>query len=194
MNVLRALRVVDGCAHTPLFNHLLDLVPIEAPLSELSLHSSFASTHFLQPHWFLVLQNLTTLIINGRGINEPFELLPAFTRLHTFGANRLPIPWYELDTNLPLLCTLRKLEIRASSVQWMAGREFPYLEDCAILLPHHWEAVQQYEVQLPSCNKLIYHGYPMTTAEHFRVPKVKTMELKSHDCKKQRVYQQLHHL
>ena len=194
MNVLRALHVVDGCARTPLFTHLLDLVPIEAPLSELSLHSSFASTHFLQPHWFPVLQNLTALIINGRGIDEPFELLPAFTRLNTFEADRLPIPWYELDASLPLICTLQKLEIRASSVQWMAGREFPYLKDCAILLPRHWEAVQQYEVQLPSCDKLIYHGYPMTTAEYFRVPKVKAMELKSHDCKEQRVCQQLHHL
>ena len=49
MNVPRGLHVVDGCAHSPLFTHLLDLVPIEAPLSELSLRSSFASTHFL-PH------------------------------------------------------------------------------------------------------------------------------------------------
>jgi len=194
MGVLRSLHVVAECVHSPSFTHLLDLVPTEAPLSELRLHSSFASVYFFQSKWFPVLRDLTVLIVNGRDINEPFEFLPSFTRLHTFEADRLPLPWYDSDTNLPLLCTLQKLQLRASSVQWMAGRQFPCLEECAILLPRDWEAVQQREVQLPSCKKLIYHGYPMTTVRYFRVPKVKAMELKSHDCKKQRVYQQLHNL
>jgi len=191
MSVLRALHVVAGCVYSPSFMHLLELVPTEAPLSELGLHLSFATTHFLQPHWFPVLQNLTVLIVNGRDIHEPFGLLPALTRLHTFEADRLPLPWYELNANLPLLCTLHRLQIRASSVQWMAGREFPCLEDCAILLPHHWGAVQEHEVQLPSCSKFTYHGYPMTTVQYFRVPQMRAMELKSHDCNKQRVYQQI---
>ena len=194
MNVLRALHVVAGCVQSTSFTHLLDLVPTEAPLSELRLHPSFATTHFLQPHWFPVLQDLTVLIVNGRDIHEPFELLPALTRLHTFEADRLPLPWYELSANLPLLCTLRRLQIRASSVQWMAGREFPCLEDCAILLPHHWGAVQQHEVKLPSCSRFSYHGYPMTTVQSFHVPRMRAMELKSHDCNKQRVYQQIRHL
>jgi len=194
MNVLRALHVVAGCVHSPSFTHLLDLVPTEAPLSELRLHPSFATTHFLQPHWFPVLQNLTVLIVNGRDIYEPFGLLPALTRLHTFEADRLPLPWYELSANLPLLCTLHKLKLRASSVQWMAGREFPSLEDCAILLPRHWVAVQLHEVQLPSCSKFAYHGYPMTTFQYFHVPQIRAMELRSHDCKKQRVYQQMRYL
>jgi len=194
MNVLRTLHVVAGFVNSPSFTNLLDLVPTEAPLSELRLHPPFATTHFLQPHWFPVLQNLTVLIVNGRDIYEPFELLPALTRLHTFEADRLPLPWYGLSADLPLLCTLHKLKLRASSVQWMAGREFPCLEDCAILLPHHWVAVQLHEVQLPFCSKFTYHGYPMTTVQYFHVPQMRAMELKSHDCKKQRVYQQMRHL
>jgi hypothetical protein len=194
MNVLKVLHVAAGCVHSPSFAHLLNLVPIEAPLSELRLHTSFASAYFLQPHWFPVLKNLSVLIINGRDIHEPFELLPAFTQLHTFEADHLPLPLYELNTNLPLICTLRKLRLRASSVQWMAGRQFPCLEECAILLPRYWEAVQQHEVELPSCRKLAYHGYPMTTVQYFHAPQMRAMDLRSHDCKKQRVYQQLHHL
>ena len=194
MNVLKTLHVGAGCAHSPSFTHMPDLVPTEAPLSVLRLLPSFAGTHFLQPHWLPVLQNLTVLIVNGKDIHEPFELLPAFTHLQTFEADHLPLPLYELDTNLPLLCTLRKLQLRASSVQWMAGRDFPYLEECAIRLPRHWEAVQQHKVQLPSCRKLTYHGYPMTTVQYFCVPQMRTMELRSHDCKEQRVYQQLRHL
>jgi hypothetical protein len=141
-----------------------------------------------------VLKNLSVLIVNGRDIHEPFELLPAFTQLHTFEADHLPLPLYELNTNLPLICTLRKLRLRASSVQWMAGRQFVCLEECAILLPRYWEAVQQHEVELPSCRKLAYHGIPMTTVQHFHAPQMRAMDLRSHDCKKNRVYRQLHHL
>ena len=194
MNVLKVLHVAAGCVHSPSFAHLLNLVPTEAPLSELRLHSSFSSTPFLQPHWFPVLKNLTVLIVSGRDIHEPFALLPDFTQLQAFEADRLRFPFYEPNTNMPLLCTLRKLQLRASSVQWMAGRQFPRLEECAILLPRHWEAIQQHEVQLPSCKKLSYHGHPMTTAQYFHAPKMRAMELKCHDCNERRVYQHLRHL
>ena len=89
MSVLKTLQVVAACVRSPSFTHILDLIPTEAPLSELRLYSSFATAHFLQPHWFPVLQNLTVLIVNGKDIHEQFELLPTFTsfrysRLITF--------------------------------------------------------------------------------------------------------------
>jgi hypothetical protein len=49
MKVLKVLHVATGCVHSPLLAHLLELVPTEAPLSELGLSPSFASAHFLQP-------------------------------------------------------------------------------------------------------------------------------------------------
>jgi hypothetical protein len=192
--VLKVLHVAVGCVNSPSFAHLLNLVPTDAPLSELRLHPSFATAHFLQPHWLPSLQNLTVLILNGRDIHDPFDLLPAFTRLHTFEADHLAFPWYGPDTNLPLLGTLQKLQLRASSVQWMAGREFSCLEECVILLPRDCDAVQLHEVQLPTCKTLTYHGYPMTTVQYFHLPEMKVMELRSHDCETRRVYQQLHQL
>jgi len=194
LNVLKVLHVEAGCMNSPSFAHLLNLVPTEAPLCEMRLHSSFVSTHFLQPHWFPVLQNLTVLIVNGRDMNEPFELLPTFTQLQIFEADRLLLPFYEPNTNLPLLDTLRKLQLRACSVQWIAGRQLPYLEECSILLPRHWEVVQQHEVQLPSCKKLAYHGHPMTIAQCLDIPEIREMDLRSHDYNEQRVYQHLRHL
>jgi len=194
MKVLKMLHVKYGCMHSPSFAHLLNLVPTEAPLCEMRLHPPFVTTHFLQPHWFPVLQNLIVLIVNGRDMNEPFELLPTFTQLQTFEADHLNIPFYEPNTNLPLICTLRKLQLRACSIQWMAGRQFPCLEECAILLPRHWEVIQQHAVQLPSCNKLAYHGHPMTTAQYFHVPEMREMDLRSHDCDEKRVCQHLRYL
>ena len=194
MKALKVLHVAAGCVNSPLIARLLNLVPTEAPLSELRLHASFSSAHFLQPHWSTVLQNLIVLIVSSRDVDEPFELLPAFTQLQIFEANCLRLPSYEPNTNIPLLSTLRKLQLRACSIEWMARRCFTCLEECVILLPRHWRAVQQYEVQLPSCTKLTFHGYPMTTVQYFHVPKVEAMELRSHDCNERRVCQQLHHL
>ena len=194
MNVLKVLDIADGCVQSPSFTHLLNLVPVEAPLRELRLRPPFASTHFLQPHLLPALQNLTVLIVSGGDIDEPLELLSTFTQLQTFEADRLRLPYYEPNTILPLLYTLRKLQLRACSVQWMAGRQFPCLEECTILLPRHWEVIQQHEVQLPSCEKFTYHGHPMSTARQFHVPNMREMELKSDDCNDQRVYQQLRHL
>ena len=194
MSALKVLHVAAGCVESPTFSHLLSLVPTKAPLTELRLHSSFASTSFVQPHWFSVLRNLTVLIVNGRDIHEPFELLPTFTGLQIFEADRFHLPMYELDTDLPLLSTLRKLQLRACSVQWMAGRQFPCLEECAILLPRHWATIQQQEVELPSCRKLTYHGHPVTAVQYFHVPKMWAMELRFHDCNERRVYQHLRYL
>ena len=194
MNVLKVLHVAAGCVRSPSLAHLLNLVPTGAPLRELRLHSPFSSTHFLQSHWFPALKNLTVLIVSGRAIDEPFELLPTFTKLQVLEADRLHLPFYEPNTNLPLLCTLRELRLRACSIQWMAGRQFPCLEECTILLPRHWEMIQQHEAQLPSCKKLSYHGHPLTTARYFHVPEMRAMELISHDCNEQRVRRHLRHL
>jgi hypothetical protein len=170
MYMLDVLSVAAGCVRSPSFTHLLRLVLTDRPLFELRLHSPFATAHFLQPSWFHVLRNLTVLIVNGRDVNEPFELLPTFTQLQIFEADDLRLPWYEPNTDLPLLSTLRKLRLGACSVQWMAGRVFPCLEECSILLPYHWGRIQQLGVQLPSCRKLEYDGYPMTTVQYFHVP------------------------
>jgi hypothetical protein len=169
MNMLKVATCSSWmCALSPRLLSLLNLVSTEAQLFELRLHSPFASTYFIQRHWFPVLRNLTVLIVNGRDMDEPFELLPSFTQLEIFEGDRLRLPFYEPNSNMPLLSTLRKLHLRASSVQWMAGRRFTCLEECAILLPRHWEVIRQHEIQLPFCRKLTYHGHPITTAQYFR--------------------------
>ena len=194
ISALKVLHVAAECVDSPSFSHLLNLIPTEAPLTELRLHPPFASTYFLQPHRLSALQNLTVLIVNGKDVDKQFDLLPTFTQLQIFEADRLHLPFYEPYTDLPILSSLQKLRLRACSIQWMAGRHFPCLEDCAILLPRHWVTVQQHGVHLPSCNKLTYHGHPMTAAQYFRAPEMRAMELRTHDCNEQRVHQHLRHL
>lgn len=54
MEMLRSLHVGVGCVYSPSFTRLLGVVSTAAPLSELRLHPSFASAHFLQPRWLPV--------------------------------------------------------------------------------------------------------------------------------------------
>ena len=194
MKALKVLHVGIECVHSPSLVRLFQAVSMEAPLSELQLSSSFASAHFLRPQWLPALQNLKVLVFNGKELNEPFQLLPAFIQLQILEVDHLPLPLCAPNTDLPLLSTLQGLKLRACSVQWMAGREFPCLEECVILLPRHWQAVRQHAVQLPSCKRLTYYHYPMTTVQYFRAPKMEEMRLESNDCIQQRVYQCLNHL
>jgi len=84
MNLLKVLHVEAGCVHSPSFAHLLNLVPTEAPLCEMRLHSPFASTHFLQPHGFLfcgILQCLLSMAEILMSHLSFFLLLPSFRYL-----------------------------------------------------------------------------------------------------------------
>ena len=194
MKALKVLHVGIECLHSPSLVRLFQAVSMEAPLSELQLPSSFASAHFLRPQCLPVLQNLRVLISNGKELYEPIQLLPAFTQLQILEADHLLLPLCAPNTNLPLLSTLQRLKLRACSVEWMAGREFSCLEECVILLPRHWHAVQQHAVQLPSCRRLTYYHYPMTTVQYFHAPKMEELRLGSNDCIQQRVYRCLKHL
>jgi hypothetical protein len=82
-------------------------------------------------------------VVNGRGVREAFELLPALKQLWIFEAAHLPLPMYELGAGLPLLWTLQKLRLRASSFLWMTRRQLQCIEECAIPLPHDWASGKQ---------------------------------------------------
>ena len=189
MRVLKALHVATECVHSPSLSHLLEGLSMEAPLSELRM-----SAHFLRPQWLPVLQTIRVFIVNGRKLDAPFQLLPAFTQLQILEADHFLLPLCTPNTDLPLLSTLQRLKLRACSVQWMAGRTFSCLEECAILLPRHLQTIQQHAVKFPSCRKLIYYHYPMTTVKYFHAPQLEELELGSNDCVQRRVYQNLKHL
>ena len=48
-----------------------------------------------------------------------------FEQLETLEAFRLRVPTYTIETDLPLVRTLKRMKIKTVSVQWVAGRSFP---------------------------------------------------------------------
>jgi len=64
----------------------------------------------------------------------------------TLEAFRLHLPTYTIETDLRLVRTLKRIKIKAASMQWMAGRTFSNLERCTIIWPHYPETLAQTEV------------------------------------------------
>ena len=180
-------RCQDSATLTPLLDHISKTAIL---LSDISLRSPCVIASFLQPPMSLVLSMITTLVIDGKGISEPISILPLLGNLQVFEATHLPILPYDTDTSLPFLSTLRQLKLRGVPIQWMAGREFKCLEDCAIIHALGQERIQL-GINMPCCKTLAYQGHPIGTLHHFHTPLAKKLVLNTHDTKRNRVQQHL---
>jgi len=127
-----------------------------------------AALHLVQPAHFQIFSSLTTLrLICGR-MQNPVDILPSLNKLETFEAHHLRLPIYSPGVDLSLTKVLRVLHLKSVSVQWMAGRIFPVLEECAIIYPHYADTIQS--VYMPSCSILIYDSNNLGALEHFHCP------------------------
>jgi len=102
--------------------------------------------------------------------------LPEVNKVEIFEAHHLSLPSYPPEVELPLIQILRVLHLKSVSVQWIAGRTFPALEECSIIFPHHPDAL--WSVYMPSCLILKYHSNNLRTLEHFHHPPLARLEVK----------------
>jgi hypothetical protein len=190
---LTSLELGERCQNSATLTHLLDHISTTATLlSSINLQGPYAIS-FLQPQRDHILNSVTTLIVDGRGVSQPVSILPQLVCLQTFEASHLLLPTYDATTTLPFLSTLKQLKLRAVSIQWMVGREFKCLEDCTII-----HAMGQRRIQLvidmPCCRTLTYEGHPISTLQYFQAPKVQRIALNSYDTKGKRVQRHLDRL
>ena len=104
------------------------------------------------------------------------DVLPHLQRLETFEARHLCIPKYPPGTHLPLVQTLRVLQLRCVSIQWMTGQVLPALEKCSIIFPHHSDTI--WSVNLPSCTLLEYDSNQLGPLSHFHLPSLAGLEVR----------------
>jgi hypothetical protein len=191
---LTSLELGERCVNSVTLTDLLDHISKTAVfLSCISLQSAYAISSFLHPQMHHILNSLTTLIVDGRGISEPVSILPQLVCLQTLDASCLPLPTYDATTTLPLFSTLKQLRLRAVSIQWMVGREFKRLEDCTIIHAMGQRRIQHL-IDMPCCRTLTYEGHPVSTLQYFHAPKVQHIALNSYDNKGRRVKRHLDHL
>jgi hypothetical protein len=112
--------------------------------------------------------------------DTPVDILPHLQRLETFVAHHLCLPVYPPGASLPLIQTLRVLDLRFVSVQWMAGHIFSTLSSCYIIFPHHAGAIQALQpVTMPSCNHITYTSNDLSPLRHFHLSSLESMHVKS---------------
>ena len=125
--------------------------------------------------------SLVTLKIQlSKRMDSAVDVLPYLQRLETLVAHHLFLPIYPPDASLPLIQTLRKLNLKSVSVQWMAGHIFPALKECSIILPHHAGAIYALQpVMMPSCSDLTYTHNDLSPLTHFHSSSLNAMAVKS---------------
>jgi len=135
-----------------------------------------AALYLVQLAHFQFFSSLTTLRLTCRRMQNPVDILPSLNKLEIFEAHHLSLPIYSPGVDLPLTQILRVMHLKSVSVQWIAGRIFPALEECSIIFPHHADTIQS--VYMPSCSILKYYSNTLRTLEHFHHPPLARLEAK----------------
>jgi hypothetical protein len=147
----------------------------------MELDDPVAIPFIVQPAWLDIFHSLVTLKIRlPKRRDSPVDILPHLQRLETFVAHHLCLPVYPPDASLPLIQTLRHLDLKSVSVQWMTGHIFSVLRYCFIIFPHHAGAIQALRpVTMPSCSALTYTSNDLSPLRHFHFPSLESMRVKS---------------
>jgi len=150
-------------------------------LTSIEIEDPAAVLYLVQPAGLHITHSLTTLKIHlSKGVDSPVDILPHLHRLEDFEARNLCLPFYPPDASFPLNNTLRFLDLKSVSVQWMAGNAFPALRTCHITFPHHVDTIQALQpVNMPSCNSLTYNSNDLHPLTHFYLPPLSRLHVKS---------------
>jgi hypothetical protein len=159
MDALESLRIKNPCESSIVFDHLLDVLgsSSHSKLTYMELMSPNAVHRLSQPQFVSIFRHLITFKVDVRDMSSEADILPHFERLETLEASGLCLPGYPADQDLPVVRTLKHIKLKGISIEWMAGREFPMLVECAITWPQQIDALRK-GISLPTCTSLTYQG------------------------------------
>ena len=159
---LRTFKIKSACEMSPLLDRLLHILGTSASeeLTTMEINSPNVIS-FLALTYPSIFRSVKVLSLHAPGSYNPVDLLPHLHRLEELTASHLSLPIYYNDVHLPFVHTLRQLTLRAVSIQWMNGRTFYALESCTLLFPLHRHLSYSFNTTLPSCERFVFHGYPL---------------------------------
>ena len=141
-----------------------------------------AALYLVQSAHFQNFSSLTTLRLVCKRMQNPVDILPALHRLEIFEAHHLSLQIHPLGVDLPLTQTLRDLQLKSVSVQWMTGQTFSALEKISIIFPQRANAIQL--VSVPSCSALKYYSNNLGALEHFHFSRLDKLEVICNESRK----------
>jgi hypothetical protein len=150
-------------------------------LTTMHIEDPAAVLYLVQPPGLYITYSLTALNIRlSKRMGSPVDILPHLHRVETFYASNLCLPFYPPDAYLPLIHTLRSLNLKSVSVQWMAGHVFPALEECEVKFPPHADNTHAFQpVTMPFCFRLLYHSNDLHPLINFHLTSLKSLDVKS---------------
>jgi hypothetical protein len=192
MSRLRTFRIKSACETSPLLDHLLRILGTTASgeLTTVEINSAIVIS-FLVPTYSSIFHSVTALSLDTLGLRDPVDLLPHLHQLESLTASHLPLPIYHDDVDLPFVYTLRHLNLRAVSIQWMDGRTFHVLESCTLIFPHHRHVLHTFRTTLPKCKDLSFQGHPLDILGGISAYKLAHLSVMCSCCDKLRGNRQL---
>ena len=168
---LESFTLYQGCDLGDFFEPLMTAITTTTTsyLTKMAVGNANAVHYLMQPaclHIFGSLRNLRIWL--SQRMETPVNILLYLQGLERFTARHLHLPIYPPDTSLPLVQTLQSLRLKSVSVQWMAGRIFPALLECAIIFPHYASTLTLQPVTMPSCEFLQYNSNDLSPLQAFR--------------------------
>ena len=164
MSRLRTFKIKCPCEMSPFLDHLLRILgkSVSEELTVVEINSPSVIS-FLAPTYPSIFHSVKVLCLDTPRLSNPVDILPHLHQLEELTASHLFLPIYQNHVNIPFIHTLRRLTLRAVSIQWMSGRTFRALESCTIIFPLHRHVLHGFSTTLPYCNDLTFQGYPLDT-------------------------------
>ena len=192
MSRLRTIKIKCRCEMSPLLERLLRILGTAASgeLTVVEINSPVVIS-FLAPTYSSIFHSIKVLRLDTPGLPDTVDILPHLHQLESLTASHLSLPIYHNDITIPCVRTLRHLELKATSIQWMSGRTLQALESCILLFPLHRHVLHTFSTTLPKCNALKFQGYPLDILHGVTAPKVARLSVVSSCSDKRRGNQQL---
>ena len=182
LSQLQTFTISDLCEASPLLQPLLESVATGAvgSILNMTIKSPNTFSYLMQPGYTAIFSSLINCKVHiprthGTMTVDP---LPYFARLESLDLARIILPLDTSGSDLPLTRTLRRLQLKSASFEWMGGRTFPCLTSCTINTPPFTPPVTIPTIDLPACTELAFEGRQIARVELFRVPQSSVVTLR----------------
>ena len=193
MSQLQALKVTRGYGVIIPFTQLLRAVATTSTsrLVHVEIASLDALLFLANPGYRDLFSRLKHFKVDVRGMTDPVDILPYFENLEVLEAYGLQLPTYEDDVYLPIVRTLKRMDLRRVPAQWMSGRTFPVLEESQVTWAHCSDVCWSSVVQFPKCTQFTYDDRSIKEISKFHLPQLDRMILRNESWNKRRGSTQL---
>jgi hypothetical protein len=177
---LESLFVGPGCDLSSGMTEIMDNITS-------TVTSKLTSLIIIAPRVFHQLSNsslvhiyphLTVLELATLRVQEPVDLLHHCAHLEVMKLSGFILQPSPLGHELPCVQTLRHVWLRGTSIQWMSGRIFQWVESFTLLRPvdpHHIDHART--ISLPVCTSITVQCRLLTTLAAFHAPIMSKLEI-----------------